>query len=127
MLRRFRILFWRNRWLQAGALTAGWWVLDRLAQALRLPVPGGLLAMAVLLALLLGGGVGPHLVRRGAGTLLDHMMLFFVPAVMALLQRPELLGMLGLKLALVIVVSTLAVMAGTALVVEFCFARMGDA
>jgi len=55
------------------------------------------------------------------------MVLFFVPAVMALLNHRELLGMVGFKLFAVIVGSTLGVMAGTALVVDASFRwRQGD-
>jgi holin-like protein len=113
--------------LQAGVLTGAWWLCDRLTRALELPLLGGIIALALLLCLLLTGRVRLGLVRRGATGLLDHMVLFFVPAVMALLNHPELLGMVGLKILLVIGFSTLAVMVGTALVVDACFhGRAGD-
>lgn len=121
MLRQFRILLWRNRWLQAGALTGGWWLCDRLAHGLALPVPGSILALALLLTLLLGGQVRLGMVRRGANGLLDHMVLFFVPALMALLNHPELLGRAGLKILVVVAAGTLVVMVGTAWVVDVCF------
>jgi holin-like protein len=117
------IILWRSRWLQAGVLTGAWWVCDRLTQFLALPLPGGILALALLLLLLLGGQVRLGLVRRGAAGLLDHMVLFFVPAVMALLNHRELLGMVGVKILVVIAASTLSVMVGTALVVDACFHR----
>ena len=119
-------MLWRSAWLQAGGLTAGWWACDRLARALALPVPGGVLALAVLLALLLSGRLPMNLIRRGAGGLLDHMVLFFVPAVMALLNHPEWLSLVGLKILVVIAVGTLAVMVGTAWVVELCFRWTAD-
>jgi holin-like protein len=81
-------------------------------------VPGGILAMGLLLALLLTGGLRKAWVRRGTSGLLDHMILFFVPAVMALLNHRDLLGMTGVKILAVIVASTLVVMVGTASVVE---------
>ena len=114
-------MLWRSRWLQVGGLIAGWWVCDRLAKALRLPVPGSVLALALLLGLLLSGRMRAGLIRRGANGLLDHMVLFFVPAVMALLKHPEWVGWVGLKILVVIVAGTLAVMVGTAWVVELCF------
>jgi holin-like protein len=121
MLRKYGIILRRSSWLQALALTGLWALCARVAHVLALPVPSGILAMAVLLALLLGGGLRAPWVRRGAGGLLDHMVLFFVPAVMALLNHRELLGMVGFKLFAVIVGSTLGVMAGTALAVEASF------
>jgi holin-like protein len=128
MRRHVGILLWRNRWLQAGALIGFWWLCNRLMQTLALPVPGGIFALAVLLCLLLSGRVRLNPVRRGAKGILDHMVLFFVPAVMALLNHPELLGMVGLKLLAVIAAGTLAVMVGTALAVDACFrGKAGDA
>jgi len=112
--------------VQAGGLTAAWWACDRLVRALALPVPGGILALALLLGLLLSGWLPADLVRRGAGGLLDHMVLFFVPAVMALLNHPEWLGLVGLKILLAIVLGTLAVMVGTGWVVELCFRWTAD-
>ena len=126
MRRRAGIMLWRSRWLQAGALIGGWWLCNRLVLALGLPVPGGILALALLLALLLSGQVRLGWVRRGATGILDHMVLFFVPAVMALLNHSELLSLVGLKLLLVSGVSTLAVMVGTALAVDFCFRWKAD-
>lgn len=120
MGRSFVILFRRSSWLQAGALLGLWWCCQRLVAILALPVPGGVAAMAVLLALLLSGLVPSRWVRRGANGYLDHMVLFFVPAFMALLGHRDLLGLLGLKLLLVVVLGTLVVMTGTALVVESC-------
>jgi holin-like protein len=113
--------------VQAGLLTGIWWICDWLARTLALPVPGSILALALVLGLLLSGVLRAGRVRHGAGGLLDHMVLFFVPAVMALMNHPEWMGLLGLKILLVITGSTVVVMAGTALVVDLCFRwRAGD-
>jgi holin-like protein len=121
MLRLTSIVFQRSRWLQVGSLIAIWWLCEITVRALSLPVPGSILGMTVLLMLLLSGYLRSTWVRRGASRLLDHMVLFFVPAVMALLNHKELLSLIGLKILMVIVVSTLAVMVATAFVVEICF------
>jgi holin-like protein len=49
------------------------------------------------------------------------MLLFFVPAVLALLDHRELMGMLGLKIFAIILISTTAVMCVTALTVDLCY------
>jgi holin-like protein len=126
MLRRVSILFRRNRWLQAGALTGLWWCCQWLAQALALPVPGGVVGMVVLLGLLLSGRLPASWIHRGTTGFLDHMVLFFVPAFMALMNHHELLGLVGLKMLGVILGSTLVVMVGTALVVELCMRGRRD-
>jgi len=111
----------RNPWLQFALLVAFWLLCDRAARAWSLPIPGGIFALLLLLLLLLTRRIPLEWVREGASGLLDHMVLFFVPAIMALLGHRELLGVLGLKLLLVITLGTLMVMVGTALAVEFCF------
>ncbi len=59
--------------------------------------------------------------EHGADGLLNHLMLFFVPAMLALVDHPELLSPLGLKLVAAVVISTIIVMVGTACVVELGF------
>jgi holin-like protein len=49
------------------------------------------------------------------------MLLFFVPAVMAVLDHHEFVGLLGLKIVAVILVGTVLVMGGTALTVDLCY------
>jgi holin-like protein len=72
----------------------------------------------------------PASLRRGAAWLLAEMLLFFVPAVLALLDHRDLLGFLGLKILAAVLLGTLAVMVVTGLTVEACFrfeARRGRA
>lgn len=121
MLRKMGITLGRNRWLQIAGLIAIWWASEVLVRALALPMPGGVVGLAVLLVLLASGRVRIAWFSRGSSGLLDHMLLFFVPATMALLDHPELFSLTGLKVLIVIVVGTLLVMTGTALVVEACF------
>lgn len=62
--------------------------------------------------------------HRGANWLLGEMLLFFVPAVMSLLDHREFLGVLGVKLLVVILLGTALVMIGTALTIELCYRWM---
>ena len=121
MRRQAEILMWRNPLLQVATILGAWWLCERLVKALALPVPGSVLALGLLLSLLLTHQVRITSVRRGATGLLDHMVLFFVPAMMALLDHHELLGLVGVKLLGSITAGSLAVMTGTALVVEAWF------
>ena len=97
---------------------AVWWVCDAAAKAAGLPVPGGVLGMLVLLALLATGRLRASRLTLGAKGLLNHMLLFFVPAVITLRDHAELISPLGLKLLAVIVAGIVSVMIGTALIVE---------
>lgn len=107
--------------LQVAGLIGLWWVCDVAVKAATLPVPAGVVGMLVLVGLLASGRLPARWLRRGAGGLLDHMLLFFVPACMTLLDHPELVGVTGLKLLAVIVVGIVSVMAGTACIVELHF------
>jgi len=120
MFRRTSILLGRNRWLQTAGLIAIWFACEAFVRALALPVPGGVLGMALLLVALASGRVRLAWFRRGGSGLLDHMLLFFVPATMALLDHRELFSLTGVKVLAVILVGTLLVMTGTALSVEAC-------
>lgn len=120
MFRKISVLYRRSRWLQGAGIIGLWWGCDALARATGLPLPGGILGMAVLLILLASGRLPAAWVRRGSGGLLDHMLLFFIPATMAVLDHRELFSLVGLKVLAVIVLGTALVMIGTALVVELC-------
>jgi len=107
--------------LQAALLIGLWWVCDLAVRLAGLPIPGGVLGLFVLLGLLASGALPAKWLSRGASGLLNHMLLFFVPAAMTLRDHTELLGVTGLKLLAVIVVGIVSVMAGTALIVELHF------
>ncbi|HBR93037.1 MAG TPA: CidA/LrgA family protein, partial [Opitutae bacterium] len=89
-------------------------------------IPGSLVGLFVLWLLLNRKVLPAAWVEDGANDLLNHLMLFFVPAMLALVDRPELLSMLGVKLLIAVLISTLAVMCGTACVVEIGFRLKHD-
>jgi len=89
-----------------------------------LPVPAGIVGMFLVLALLVGRRLSPASMRRGANWFLAEMLLFFIPAVPAVLDHREFLGWLGLKILIVILIGTLTVMMTTALTVDLCYRWM---
>jgi len=113
----------RHAVVQVGLVVLVWLAGQAIVDALRLPVPGGLVGLCMLLAVLMTRRVDVRLVSRGAHWLLAEMLLFFVPAVMAVSQHHELLGPLGLRLLGVILAGTVLVMAGTAWIVDLCVRR----
>jgi holin-like protein len=114
----------RSRVLQICLLVLFSLLGQALAQLLGLPVPGGVVGMALVLLLLATRRLRVRNVHRGASWLLGEMLLFFVPAVMSLLDHREFLGVLGLKLLAVIVLGTALVMTGTALTIDLCYRWM---
>lgn len=121
---RFRSLLRHNRWLQVGLIALFSAAGQGLAAALGLPVPGGVIGLGLVFLLLASGWLRVHTVRRGARLLIGEMLLFFVPAVMSLLDHGEFLGVLGLKLLATIALGTVLVMAGTALTIDLCYRWM---
>lgn len=117
---QLRRLVHQSGLLQVGLLILFWLAGEVLVQAAHLPVPGAVAGLALVLVLLAAQRLRPGSVRRGAQWLLGDMLLFFVPAVLAVMNHRELLGVIGLKLLTVIVLGTAAVMAVTALTVELC-------
>jgi len=114
----------RSRLLQIALIVVFSLLGQALAQAGGLPVPGGVIGMALVLVLLATRRLRIRNVRRGASWLLGEMLLFFVPAVMSLLDHREFLGLLGVKLLAVILLGTALVMAGTALTIDLCYRWM---
>ena len=94
-----------------------------LAAYLGWPVPGGVIGLGLLLAAFASGRVEPAALQLGAGLLLAEMLLFFIPALMSLLDYGSLLRSEGWRILLVIGSSTLLVMVFTALTVELLCRR----
>lgn len=82
------------------------------------PIPGGVIGMVLLLLVFALGWVKPAALQMGAGLLMAEMLLFFIPALMSLLDYGTLLRSDGWRILLVIGVSTLMVMVVTAFTVE---------
>jgi holin-like protein len=82
------------------------------------PIPGGVIGMVLLLLAFASGVVKPAALQMGAGLLMAEMLLFFIPALMSLLDYGGLLRSDGWRILLVIGVSTLMVMLVTAFTVE---------
>ena len=77
--------------------------------------------MVFVLVLLATRRISLLTLRRGAEWFVGEMMLFFVPAVVSVLDHREFAGRLGFEVLALIVLSTLAVMTATALTVELAY------
>ena len=90
----------------------------QIATGWHLPIPGGVIGMSLLLLAFALGWVKPATLQLGAGVLMAEMLLFFIPALMSLLDYGALLRDDGWRILLVIGISTLLVMVVTAFTVE---------
>ena len=110
-----------SRLAQILLILAFWQIGEAIVHATGLPIPGAILGMFVVVSLLVSKRLNILTVRQGARWFLGEMLLFFVPAVLALLDHPEFLGVLGLKILVVIVLGTFTVMIVTAAFIDFCY------
>lgn len=91
---------------------------QQLVEWFHLPLPANIVGMLLLLALIVLGVLPLKWVKAGSRWLLAEMLLFFVPAVVAVVNYSQLLRVEGWRIMLVIGISTLLVLATTALVVD---------
>lgn len=117
--------FIRNRRAPQILILIGLWAAgEAIVGATGLPLPGSVIGLGAALAAMLAGGLSRHSLRRGADWFLGEMLLFFVPAALAVIDHREFLGVIGVKLLIVILSGTLVVMIVTGLVVELVTRRM---
>ncbi len=117
---RLRRAIHRSRLAQIGLIVVLWLAGDVVVALSGLPLPGSIVGLALAFALLASGRLRLVSLRRGADWFLARMLLFFVPAVLAVIDHHELFGLVGLKIVAVIALGTAAVMAATALTVDLC-------
>ena len=110
------------RWLQTpfqiALLAAIWLLADIAVRTLHLPLPANLTGMLLLLVCILLGVVKAQWFSAGARWLLAEMLLFFIPAVVAVVNYQDLLLQEGWRIMVVLVTSTVLVLGTTALVVD---------
>lgn len=80
---------------------------ELIARSLDVPVPGGVIGMLLLfIGLLLSRGVPAELEQASQGVL-QHLALYFVPASVGIMTMGPLLAQEGLRIGVVMVLSTL--------------------
>lgn len=92
---------------------------ETIVRLTRLPLPGSVIGLTLILLALHLRLLKPTYLRQGAHGLLSRMLLFFVPAVPVIIDHPEFASMLGVRLMLVVALGTVLVMGVTAAVVQW--------
>ena len=93
---------WFQTPFQIALLAAIWLLADLAVRTFHLPLPANLTGMLALLALILLGVVKTHWFSAGARWLLAEMLLFFVPAVVAVVNYQDLLLQEGWRIMVVL-------------------------
>lgn len=89
-----------------------------LSKALHLPLPGNILGMIILLILLCTKVVKVEQVDNVSTFLLDHLAFLFIPAGVAVLNAMNVLQGNILKLLIIVITSTMLIMAVTGTIVQ---------
>ena len=96
---------WRLLW-QTAVLAAIAWLADYAVTVLDLPVPGNVLGIMVLFLLLSAGVVKERWISEAASFLLRHLVFFFIPVAVGLMNWGEVFYDYGWVLMGAIVGST---------------------
>lgn len=91
---------------------------ELISKYLHLPIPGSITGMLLLLVLLLTGVIKERQIRETADFMLQNMGFFFIPAGVSIIVSYQALNGVYFETVAVVVLSTLIVMAVTALTTQ---------
>ncbi|WP_434777637.1 CidA/LrgA family protein [Neisseria sp. Ec49-e6-T10] len=106
---------------QVIVITLVWLVANWLSNQFLPMIPAGILGMILLLFGFLFCRLPIRWFSLGAYWLLSELLLFFIPAVISVVKYKQLFFQQGVAIGAVILLSTLLVMAVTAVVVDLCY------
>lgn len=90
---------------------------------IHIKIPGSIIGLALLFICLKTKLIKLNWVEMGAKFLTAHLLLFFIPAAVGVVNYSYIFGLIGAKLLLVIFISTILVMISTGLVADFILHR----
>ena len=104
---------------QLAVLVGIYLIGNQVVRLARLPIPGNVVGIVLLYALLNLGLVRLEHVQDAADFLLRHLVFFFIPVAVDLMNWGGLFYKYGLMLALAIVVSTILTYVGTGWIAQW--------
>ncbi len=93
----------------------GMWI----QQYFHLAIPGSVIGLFILFILLMTGVLKTNFIKKGANFMLDHLVLFFIPAMVGIVNYLDIFTGNGLWLIMITVLSTLIVLVISGKVSEF--------
>ena len=104
--------------LQLMGFVAFFWLCNQLVAMWQMPIPGSVLGLGALVALMLAGAVPERAVKLGSAVLLGELLLFFIPPVISVLKYQVLLAHDGVSIVASVVLGTVMALTATAWVVD---------
>lgn len=92
-----------------GIYSIGVWI----QQYFKLFIPGSVIGLVLMFTLLTTGILKANWIEKGARFMINHLVLFFIPATVGILNYYDLFKGKGILLILITIVSTLFVMVGS--------------
>lgn len=92
---------------------------------LPMPVPAGIYGMIILLVLLMSGALKLDKVKRAGAFLIEIMPVMFIPAAVGLMDIVGDLGDALMPIVLIVVITTVVVMAVTGCTAQFIIRKSG--
>ena len=92
---------------------------DLISKFLKLPIPGNILGMIILLILLCTKVIKIEQIETISNFILDHLAFFFIPAGVGLMSSIGIIKDTWIKLIIVCIVTTIIVIGSTGTIVQF--------
>lgn len=89
-----------------------------ISEALKLPLPGNILGMLILLILLCTKVIKLEQIETVSNFLLDHLAFFFIPAGVGLMSSAGIIKDTWFKLVIVCIITTVIIIASTGIIVQ---------
>lgn len=90
---------------------------------LNLVIPGSVIGMIILFLLLAANVIKPDWIEEGARFMVDHLVLFFIPATVGIINFFDLFAGKGFLLIFIVLFSTVLVMSSSGVTSQWLMAR----
>ncbi|WP_445117070.1 CidA/LrgA family protein [Acinetobacter sp. WZC-1] len=100
--------------MQIGVLIVFWWLGSMVQSIFHLPVSAAFIGLLMMLTGLMTGVVKLQWIKSGSSFMLSHLVLFFLPPFVGLINYQQLFIKEGWQLLITVVTGTICVMAFTA-------------
>ncbi|WP_429889196.1 CidA/LrgA family protein [Heyndrickxia ginsengihumi] len=112
------MMIWIKRIIQICFLYVLFMIGNFIATSFHISIPGSIIGLVILFVLLQSKIIRVEWVDLGANWLIAELLLFFVPSAVGVMKYKQMLGLEGVKIFLIIILSTIVVMIFTGFTAE---------